>query len=47
MHIMINGQILRLAARIDLMFRPEAYNGNITPTWNRNILNYGRIINNV
>ena len=46
-HIMINGQILRSAARIDLMFRPEAYNGNITPTWNWNILNYGRIINNV
>lgn len=46
-HIMITGQILREAAHFRDLFNPLAYQGFIEPMFQWNILNYGRIRNNV
>jgi NodT family efflux transporter outer membrane factor (OMF) lipoprotein len=46
-HIYINGQILRSAQDFKNLFRPEAYNGVVGPSFQWDILNYGRILNDV
>ena len=46
-HVYINGYIDRSAAQFKDLFRPNAYNGVIGPSFQWNILNYGRILNAV
>ncbi len=46
-HFMINGEILREAAKFKDLFNPLAYQGIIQPAVQWNILNYGRVLNNV
>ncbi|HZZ77113.1 MAG TPA: efflux transporter outer membrane subunit, partial [Gemmataceae bacterium] len=46
-HVFINGQIFRSASYFHNLWRPEAYNGNILPNFQWNILSYGRTLNNV
>jgi len=46
-HVAINGAIGYSADRFKDLFRSQALNGNIGPSFQWNILNYGRILNNV
>ncbi len=46
-HIAINGYIQRSAAQFKDIFNPLAYNGVIGPTFEWDVLNYGRHLNNV
>jgi NodT family efflux transporter outer membrane factor (OMF) lipoprotein len=46
-HIFINGTLQYSAERFRDVFRSQALNGNIGPSFTWNILNYGRILNNV
>jgi NodT family efflux transporter outer membrane factor (OMF) lipoprotein len=46
-HVFINGEIQRSAAQFKDVFNPLAYNGVIGPAFQWNILNYGRLLNNV
>ncbi len=46
-HIAINGTLQYSAERFKDVFRPQALNGNVGPAFQWNILNYGRIVNNV
>jgi NodT family efflux transporter outer membrane factor (OMF) lipoprotein len=43
----INGTIGGQAQRFSDLFRPDAFRGNIGPSFRWNLLNYGRIVNNV
>jgi NodT family efflux transporter outer membrane factor (OMF) lipoprotein len=45
--IVINGTLGWESAAIAKLFEPQSFFGNITPTFNWNLLNYGRILNNV
>jgi NodT family efflux transporter outer membrane factor (OMF) lipoprotein len=46
-HISINGTLQYSANRLPDLFTQPALNGNIGPAFSWNILNYGRIVNNV
>jgi outer membrane protein TolC len=46
-HFYINGVVQTSASQFRDLFRPQAFNGTVGPTFQWNILNYGRIINNV
>lgn len=46
-HIAINGNFGYSAQHISQLFTPNAFLGSIGPTYQWNILNYGRILNNV
>ena len=46
-HIAINGTLQYSAERFKDVFSPQALNGNVGPAFQWNILNYGRIVNNV
>ena len=46
-YIYILGTVGTSAAQFKDLFRPQAFNGTIGPTFQWNILNYGRILNNV
>jgi NodT family efflux transporter outer membrane factor (OMF) lipoprotein len=46
-HIAINGTLQYSAERFKDVFRSQALNGNVGPSFTWNILNYGRILNNV
>ncbi len=43
----INGTLGYSAEQFPDLFRPAAFNGNVGPSFQWNILNYGRILNNV
>ncbi|MHB1038300.1 MAG: efflux transporter outer membrane subunit [Pirellulales bacterium] len=45
--ITISGSLGYQAAKLSQLFRPESFTGNIGPSFQWNILNYGRILNNV
>jgi NodT family efflux transporter outer membrane factor (OMF) lipoprotein len=46
-HIAITGTLQYSAERFKDVFNPQALNGNVGPSLQWNILNYGRIVNNV
>lgn len=46
-HIAITGTIGYSAQNLSQLYQPSAFNGNISPGFRWNLLNYGRIINNV
>jgi outer membrane protein TolC len=46
-HISINGSIGYSAANFKDLFREKAMTGNVGPSFTWNILNYGRLVNNV
>ncbi len=43
----ISGTLGGTAARFGDLFQPQAFNGNVGPSFQWNLLNYGRIINNM
>jgi NodT family efflux transporter outer membrane factor (OMF) lipoprotein len=43
----INGTLGYSAREFRDLFRPESFNGNVGPSFRWNVLNYGRIVNNV
>ncbi len=43
----ISGTLGGSAARFGDLFQPQAFNGNVGPSFQWNLLNYGRIINNM
>jgi NodT family efflux transporter outer membrane factor (OMF) lipoprotein len=43
----LNGTLGYSAQEFKNLFKPEAFNGNVGPSFRWNILNYGRILNNV
>src|SRR5437868_6337229 len=45
--ISINGTLGWQAQRLSDLFRPQSLNANIGPSFQWNLLNYGRILNNV
>jgi NodT family efflux transporter outer membrane factor (OMF) lipoprotein len=46
-HIALTGTFGYSAERLHRLFTPQAFNGTMGPTFTWNILNYGRILNNV
>ncbi|WP_437185286.1 efflux transporter outer membrane subunit [Planctomicrobium sp. SH668] len=46
-HISINGQLSWSAAEFSDMFKTSAFGGSIGPQFRWNVLNYGRLLNNV
>ncbi len=46
-HLLISGNIYRSARDFQDLFRPEAYNGVIGPSFQWDVLNYGRHLNNI
>ena len=46
-HIGVNGTIQYSAANFKDLFRATAFNGEVGPSFQWNVLNYGRILNNV
>jgi outer membrane protein TolC len=46
-HFSITGSIYLDAANFRDLFDPRSFAGNVGPTFNWNILNYGRLVNNV
>src|ERR1700722_3176124 len=46
-HIAINGTLGYSAAEFKNLFRPTAFNGTIGPSFRWDILNYGRLLNEV
>ena len=45
--ISISGNLGWQAARLSGLFKPESFNGSMGPSFQWNLLNYGRILNNV
>ncbi|HTQ37810.1 MAG TPA: efflux transporter outer membrane subunit [Pirellulales bacterium] len=43
----INGTLGWQAARLGNLFTPQAFNSNVGPSFQWNVLNYGRLVNNV
>lgn len=46
-HFSINGTIFFDAAKFEDLFNTKSFAGNVGPSFNWNILNYGRLINNI
>jgi NodT family efflux transporter outer membrane factor (OMF) lipoprotein len=46
-HFSINGTIFFEAARFQDLFDAKSFAGNVGPSFNWNILNYGRLVNNI
>jgi NodT family efflux transporter outer membrane factor (OMF) lipoprotein len=46
-HFTITGSIFLDAANFKDLFDPRSFAGNVGPTFNWNILNYGRLVNNI
>jgi NodT family efflux transporter outer membrane factor (OMF) lipoprotein len=46
-HFYINGDILRSASHFNTLFDPQSYSGVIGPSFQWDILNYGRHLNNI
>ncbi len=46
-HFSINGTIFYDAQRFQDLFEPKSLAGNVGPSFNWNVLNYGRLVNNI